>query len=72
MTDQPSTDGLPPLLRARQVHAPAGLLPFGRSTLYLKEQAGELPKPIKLGARISVWRRSDIMAFLENAEKANG
>lgn len=57
------------VLRLPQVIAPHGLLPFSKSTLYAKIKAGELPPPIKLGPRISVWRKSDIIAFIEKGEQ---
>lgn len=60
------------LLRLRDILGPTGLLPISRSHFYALVAAGTIPKPIKLGSRISVWRRSDLIAFLRNAEKANG
>lgn len=58
-------------LRLSQIIGPSGLLPISRSTFYAKVKAGELPQPTKLGTRISVWRKSDIIAFIAKGN-ANG
>lgn len=58
----------PVVLRLKDIVGPTGLLPISKSTFYAKVAAGELPRPIKLGARISVWRRSDLLAFIEKGE----
>lgn len=39
-------------------------LPFGKSHLYTEMAARRAPRPIKLG-RLSVWRVSDIEAYVE-------
>lgn len=57
--------------RLRQIIGPHGPLPVSRSHFYALIAAGKIPKPIKLGARISVWRRSDILAYIERAEASN-
>lgn len=41
------------------------LIPVSRSTFYAGIKAGIYPKPIKLGARISVWKTSEILPLLE-------
>ena len=48
------------------IHA---LLPFSAPTLWRKVKAGDFPKPIKLGERITAWRVGDIRAWL-NAKQA--
>lgn len=58
-------------LRLKQIIGPNGLLPISRSTFYAKVQAGDLPRPLRIGARISLWRRSDLIAYIERAEGAN-
>ncbi|MRX49443.1 AlpA family phage regulatory protein [Paracoccus sp. S-4012] len=65
-----ATDG-DRLLRLKEIIGPGGLLPVSRSTYYALVAAGELPKPIKLGARISAWRRADILAYIERAGVTN-
>ena len=39
-------------------------LPFGKSHLYTEMAARRAPRPIKLG-RLSIWRASDIEAYIE-------
>lgn len=36
-----------------------------KSTFYARVRAGELPKPVKLGARAVAWRVGDIRKVLE-------
>jgi predicted DNA-binding transcriptional regulator AlpA len=53
-----STDQLPRtdrLLRLRDILAPGGPLPISRSTFYAHVKAGRIPRPVKLGKRISAW-----------------
>lgn len=57
------------VLRPQQIFGPNGLLPISRSTFYAKVAAGELPPPIKLGPRISVWRKRDILSYIEKREQ---
>lgn len=54
----PVTD---PLLRLPAVLAVLGV---GRSTLYDWMARGIFPKPIKLGTKVSAWRRSAIENFI--------
>lgn len=58
-------------LRVKYIIGPDGLLQISRSHFYALVAAGKLPKPIKVG-KTSLWKESDLIAFLENAEKANG
>lgn len=44
-------------LREPQVLA---LFPVGRSTWWRGVKAGRFPAPVKLGPRITAWRRADI------------
>ncbi len=48
-------------LRFPQVRTRVGL---SRSTIYLKIENGEFPKPINLGARAVAWLESDIDAWI--------
>jgi len=43
----------------------ARYLGIGVSTFWRFAQKGRLPKPIKYSARCSVWRVSDLDAFIE-------
>ena len=38
---------------------------LAKSTLWLKIAQGQFPKPIKLSPAISVWKQSDIDAWIE-------
>ncbi|MFG1180828.1 helix-turn-helix transcriptional regulator [Xanthobacter versatilis] len=41
------------------------LIPISRSAFYAGIKAGIYPKPLKLGARTSAWKVSDILALIE-------
>jgi len=41
------------------------LIPIGKSTLWQKIKDGKFPKQIKLGSKISVWKASDVYAYIE-------
>ena len=41
------------------------LVPVGRSTWWRWCAEGKAPKPLKLGAKTTVWKAEDIVAFLE-------
>jgi prophage regulatory protein len=49
------------ILRRKQVEERTGL---SRSTIYLRIQEGEFPKPINLGARAVGWLENEIEAWL--------
>lgn len=48
-------------LRQPQVLA---LVPISKSTLWRRIQARTFPKPVKLSARITVWRAEDIRRWI--------
>ncbi|MEA3521468.1 MAG: AlpA family phage regulatory protein [Campylobacterota bacterium] len=52
------------LLRVKEV---ADKLSIGVSTVWMYSKTGRLPKPMKLSPRVSAWKESDIIAFIENA-----
>ena len=54
------------LLRIRQILAPDGPIPVSKSTWWAGVKDGRFPKPMKLGARVTVWRVEDIRALIEN------
>ena len=62
------------LLRERQIihgdskaNPPiAPLLPISHSHFWVLVKNGVLPKPLKLGARCSVWKMSDIQSIIHN------
>jgi len=42
------------------------LIPIGKSTWWEGVKTGRFPKPIKLGARITVWHVEDIRKLINN------
>ena len=53
-------------LRIKQILAPSGPIPVSKSTWWAGVKDGRFPKPMKLGARVTVWRVEDIQALIEN------
>ncbi|MCL8350801.1 AlpA family phage regulatory protein, partial [Acinetobacter baumannii] len=51
------------IIKARP--AKKGILPMGESTIWEKVRHGEFPKPIKISSRITCWKKSDIINWLE-------
>lgn len=45
------------------------LLPIGRSTWWLWVSTGKAPKGIKLGAKTTAWKLSDIQKLLDDLSK---
>lgn len=39
---------------------------LAKSTLWLKIATGQFPKPIKLSSAISVWKESEVDAWIES------
>jgi prophage regulatory protein len=52
-------------LRLRQILYPAGPIPVSKSSWWAGVKAGIYPRPIKLGLRITAWRKSDIQALVK-------
>lgn len=52
-------------LRLTAILAPNGPIPVSKSTWWAGIKDGRFPKPVKLGARITVWRVEDIRALIE-------
>lgn len=48
--------------------AKRGLLPFGESTLWTKARNGEFPAPVKLSERITAWKTSDVIEWMNSKE----
>ena len=63
MPDQLPETGL---LRLRQIIAPHGPIPVSKSTWWAGVKDGRFPKPLKLGARVTVWRAEDIRGLIQN------
>lgn len=49
-------------IRARQL---LKLVPFGRSTLWLKVSRGEFPAPVRLSQRVTAWRCEAIREWID-------
>lgn len=64
-----SNNVLPAALRVSQIVKPHGILPISASTWWAGVKSGRYPQPIKLGPRMTAWRREDVMAML-NGESA--
>jgi predicted DNA-binding transcriptional regulator AlpA len=52
-------------LRANQIAGPKGILPISLSTWWAGVKSGRYPQPTKLGPRVTVWRRDQVMELLE-------
>lgn len=72
--DQRETTQLKQGLRAKQIAGKEGILPISLSTWWEGVKTGRYPQPTKLGPRITVWNRDDIMALLKSpaTEKQGG
>ncbi len=57
--------GRPGFIRLRQILAPGGPIPIGRSTWWAGVKSGRFPKPVKLGPNTTAWRIEDIRQLLE-------
>ena len=49
--------------------AAADYLSIGLSTLYRWAHEGRIPKPLHIGPRVSVWKKSDLDKFVQSAER---
>lgn len=52
------------LYRLNQVVGKEGLIPISPSNWYSKIAAGNAPKPVKIGTRVSAWRGSDLISYI--------
>jgi len=48
------------------------IIPVSKSEWYAGIKTGKYPKPIKLGARASAWKVSDILAVIERISDEGG
>lgn len=62
-TNSQAADGF---LRLPQVLA---LIPVSRSGWWAGVKDGRYPKPLKLSPRVTVWKASEIQAFIDGATK---
>lgn len=52
-------------VRMKQLAAPNGLLPVGKSTIWAWTAAGIFPQPIRLSRRMTVWRVDEVLSHME-------
>ena len=71
MNDKP-TQSYSGFLRVKDIIAPNGPIPVSRSTWWQGVKDGRFPKPLKLGARVTVWRVDDIRDLIENGVNRDG
>ena len=55
-------------VRLKQILAPNGPIPVGKSTWWAGVKAGRFPKPVKLGPRTTAWRAKDISTLIERID----
>ena len=48
------------------------LIPFARSTIWLKVKQGELPSPIKISKRAVAWKYSEVVAYINDLTMKGG
>jgi predicted DNA-binding transcriptional regulator AlpA len=56
-------------VRLSSILAPRGPIPVSKSTWWAGIKDGRFPKPVKLGARITVWRVADIRNLIDNGAR---
>ena len=57
-------------LRLSEILAPKGPLPISKSSWWAGVRTGAYPQPIKLGARITAWRASEIRNLIERGAQS--
>ena len=57
------------LVRDPRRPAKATLLPFSKSSLERRVQAGTFPLPMKLGPRVTCWRLADVRQWLAQQQE---
>lgn len=62
MAMAPNTSNTKSFLREKHVRE---LIPVAHSTLWAWVRSGKFPAPLKLSDRITVWRNSDVQAFIK-------
>lgn len=58
--NDPNSNTYPALLRLKDILAPRGPIPVSKSTWWAGVKSGRFPAPVKLGPRITAWRKEDI------------
>ena len=62
-------DSLPPTAYIRQKLLLSHIVPFSPATLWRRVKAGEFPKPVRISARVTGWRVSEVRAWLDSKGK---
>ena len=60
---QQTRPDLPPVLRLTQL---LRVVPMSRSSIWARVQAGESPKPFKLGPKTTVWKTDDVLNWIDD------
>ena len=55
-------------IRLKNIIAPHGPIPVGKSTWWAGVKSKRFPQPIKLGPKITAWRVEEIRALIERPE----
>jgi predicted DNA-binding transcriptional regulator AlpA len=55
-------------LRANQIAGPNGILPIGLSTWWKGVKAGTYPPGTKISPGVTIWRRDQVMALLDQTQ----
>ncbi len=61
------------LLRLKQIIGDKDnhpLIPISRSEIWRKVKNGNFPKPIKLSAKVTVWRSEDIQNYINQHKES--
>lgn len=53
---------------AEKYPAIPGILPISASSWWAGVKSGKYPAPVKLGARVTVWKASEVLALVEVAK----
>jgi prophage regulatory protein len=53
-------------VRLADIIKPHGPIPVGKSTWWAGVKDGRFPRPVKLGARLTVWRVDDIRRLIND------
>lgn len=64
MDDPTNLDG-EGCVRLKQILAPLGPIPVSKSSWWAGVRSGLYPPSVKLGKRITAWKKSDIRALVE-------
>lgn len=63
-TENSINNGATGFVRLPSILAPDGPMPVSRSTWWAGVREGRFPQPVKLGPRITAWKREDINALV--------